>query len=593
MLSFNENELEKDENNEVNNDELKEKETVENTALPDSETAAASEDEDSVISEKDITNGESTENTVNAESVSDTETALDTEAAASEENNEKAESGSGSADKRKAKRQERKAKRLAERISFKSSFKTRSTKAGTYMFTVCAIAVAAVIILNMIVGKLPSSIKHIDTTGTDIYSISDYSKQIVKNIDTKVTVYLVAKKGNEDMALSTLLDRYAGLNSNIKVEQKDPELSLIADKYSEGDLEENSLIFVSDKRSKTVDYSSLYEYSETAQQNYYYYGDQVQADIFDGENEITSALSYVTTDILPKVYSLTGHGEEGFSDSVLSYIVNENIELDDIDVLKAKQIPDDCECLIISDPSKDISTDEKDIILDYLGGGGNLLIMTSYKDNQTPNLEEVLENYGVQKQKGVIIEDDPNCYYYYYNYLMPNIQSHEVTDPILDSGYRVLMPMAHGIAETDLHRGSLELTSLLTTSKSAYAKDNPTEEDFAKTDDDIGGPFSVGYSVSEVHGETETRVVWFSTTYFLDDSYLGYTGNINLFLNSLKWMCKLEKNISVIEPKVLVGTEKLEITSGEGVFWNIMFVGVLPAASIFIGLAIWIRRKKR
>ncbi len=544
MLSFNENEFEKNENPEINAED---------------------------------TNGETVKADDNAASQADIP----------------AEDGAEALTERQAKKQAKKAKRLYNRRSFINSFKTRSTKAGTYTFAVCAIALAAVIVVNMIAGKLPASVKRIDTTKSDIYSLSDYSKQIVKNINEKVTVYLVATKGNEDKTLSTLLDRYAGLNDNIKVEFRDPELSRIAEQYGDKDLSDNSLIFVSDKRSKTVDYSSLYEYSEEAQQNYYYYGEQVQADIFDGENEITSALSYVTTDILPKVYSLTGHGETKLNDSVLTYVGNENIEVLDLDLMKAREVPDDCECLIVTDPTKDFSGDEKEAILKYLSGGGNMLVMTNAKETNAPNFAAVLENYGVQKQKGIIIEEDQNAYYLYFNYLMPNIQNHEITGPITEAGYRVLMPMSHGIEETASHRGTLEITSLVTTSKDSYSKVNPTEENYQKAEGDPEGPFNVGCAISETHGEVETRIVWFSTTYFLDDSLLAYTGNLNLFLNSLKWMCKLEKNISVIESKSLGGTDKLEITSGEGMLWNILFVGVLPVASVITGLAIWIRRKKR
>ncbi len=537
MLSLNDNEFDKNENGETVPDEVNE--TVENTAPTENDNLAKNADDVSLS-------------------------------------------------KKEQKRQAKKAKKLPKKGSFKNSFKTRSSKAGTYMFIMCAIALAAVILLNMIVGKLPASVKSIDTTKTDLYSIGDYSKKIAEGINEQVTIYLVATKGNEDAMLLTLLERYASLNDNIKVDQKDPELNQLS---GDSEISENSLMFVSDKRSKTVDYNSLYEYSEEAQQQYYY-GSQVSPDIFDGENEITSALSYVTTDILPKVYELTGHGETALSDNVVSSVADENIEITDLDLLKAKAVPDDCECLIISSPASDFSADEKSMVVSYLEAGGNIFVMTTYSEAKTPNLDALLESYGLQRQDGVVLEGNENNYYSNVVTLIPEIQSHEITDPITESGYAVLIPYAQSIVETASHRSTLELTSLLKTSGSAFTKDDISDGNYEKTDGSLDGPFNLGYAMSETHGETTTRLVWISTGYFIDDNFL-YVGNMNLLLNSLKWMCNLEQNISVIESKSLANSERLEVSAGDGILWNGIFIGVLPLACLITGLAIWVRRKKR
>ena len=62
--------------------------------------------------------------------------------------------------------------------------------------------------------------------------------------------------------------------------------------------------------------SELQEYdykSATAIVNYSTYQYESTSS-FDGENCITSALDYVTSEELPVVYRLTGHGEEAISD---------------------------------------------------------------------------------------------------------------------------------------------------------------------------------------------------------------------------------------------------------------------------------------
>ncbi len=240
-----------------------------------------------------------------------------------------------------------------------------------------------------------------------------------------------------------------------------------------------------------------------------------------------------------------------------------------------------------------MTADEKQMLLSYLEKGGRMFITTDSETKALPNFEAVFEAYGVEREDGIILEADEQYYYSSYIMLLPNMLSHEITDAITQSDYRVYIPYAQGIKETASHRSTLTLASLLSTSDSAYAKVNVTESTAPeKADGDIEGPFSLGYAISEKNGDNETRIVWISSNAFLNDSFLTY-GNLNLFLNSLKWMCELEENISVVESKNLSITNQLQITSGAGSIWNIVFIGIIPISSLIAGIAIWVRRKKR
>lgn len=74
------------------------------------------------------------------------------------------------------------------------------------------------------------------------------------------------------------------------------------------------MIVVSDKRSKVIPYSDLYESSV----NYQTYSMETTA--FDGEGQVTSAIAYVTTEDLPILYTLTGHEENDLDSSMQSAI---------------------------------------------------------------------------------------------------------------------------------------------------------------------------------------------------------------------------------------------------------------------------------
>ena len=68
------------------------------------------------------------------------------------------------------------------------------------------------------------------------------------------------------------------------------------------------------------------------------------------------------------------------------------------------EIPDDCDLLFMDDPSKDISDDEKTLLLDYLKKGGKVFIILGDSEDETPNLDEVLKEYGMQEADGYIAD---------------------------------------------------------------------------------------------------------------------------------------------------------------------------------------------
>ncbi len=141
----------------------------------------------------------------------------------------------------------------------------------------------------------------------------------------------------------------------LDIEKKDPVLNpSFASSYTDEDLASNSVIVVSDKRSKVIPYSDLYESSV----NYQTYSMETTA--FDGEGQVTSAIAYVTTEDLPILYTLTGHEENDLDSSMQSAIEKENIEVQELNLLTAGTVPEDASCL-----RKDFSDDETSAILTF------------------------------------------------------------------------------------------------------------------------------------------------------------------------------------------------------------------------------------
>ncbi len=486
-------------------------------------------------------------------------------------------------------------RKKANKMSLRQTFASRSVRAGSYSLAVCAVALVIVVLVNLIAGTLPSKVTEFDISSNALYSLSDYSEQIAEKIDTDVTVYHLTTKAGEDARLSSLLRRYADLNDHIRVETRDPQVSQIASKYTTEEVSENSLIFVSEKRFKVVDYNTILTYSQNAQM-YAMYGQNVSPDEFNGEREITSALDFVTTDVLPKVYVLTGHGEYELAASVQASVASANIEMAELDLTKDKSIPEDCACLLILAPDSDLAPQELAEIEAYWADGGKLmlaLLIPSELKGKTPNYDALLADLGLESGDGFVIEADNTMYYPYPNYLIPKLQSHEITDPIIESKYHVYFPYVREMYTSAKHRGSLEITPLMSTSDEAFARSDMENPSGEKAEGDVDGPFDVAFAVTEELDHSSASAVVFATPIFLDESFASYSGNLSLFLNSLKWMCALEENISVVETKSLADSGSLEVASTAFMVWGSVLTLVVPLVVLVTGIVIFVKRKKR
>ena len=316
---------------------------------------------------------------------------------------------------------------------------------------------------------------------------------------------------------------------------------------------------------------------------------------FGGEGELTAAIDYVTNEDLPTIYTLTGHGETGLPSNLQTLAEGENMLVSELSLLTVDAVPEDADLIVIYAPQSDISSDELDMLLAYLQGGGKMLVVRDYVEDDTPNFDTLLAEYGLATAEGIVLEGDANHHMRGSNYyLLPNIESHAITDPLIDGGYYVLAPVAQGLTLLDDARSSLTVTPLLETSSSAYSKiDGYSLTTYEKEDGDIDGPFVLGAAVSETVDGGETQLVVFTSSQMFDEttSMLVAGANDDLFLNALDWMCERESAIS-IRAKSLAA-DFLTVPT----FWSstlsALLVIVLPLGFLVAGAAVSIVRRKR
>lgn len=457
---------------------------------------------------------------------------------------------------------------------------------GAYSLTVTVIVLAILIAVNVLVSVLPANLTKLDISASQLYSITSNTKVVVNALEKEVTIYWIVQAEEEDSVIENLLAKYEGLSEYISVVKKNPDTyPTFAQQYTDGTVTNNDLVVECGEKYRYISYSEMY----LSDVDYATYS---QVYSFDGEGAITSAIDYVVSEELPQIYVLEGHGESALSEELSDQIEKENMELVSFSLLNTEEIPEEADCILIHAPASDISEEERDMLAAYVEDGGRLLVIAGpAEEGELGNLTGLLADYGVEAAEGIVVEADRGGYAFSTPYmLMPTLQSHSITDPLLESNYYVIMPIAQGLKVGSSRNGTV--TELLTTSDSAYSKvAGYALETYEKEEGDIDGPFALAVAIEREDGDGQ--MVWISSSYIMDSMYNAYSSGANLdfTMNALSSLVG-EREAVAIRSKSL-GYHYLTIDSATASMLQTVMIGVLPLFFTILGIIVIMERRKR
>ena len=480
----------------------------------------------------------------------------------------------------------------AESVQAGRAARRRKMRAGGYATMVAALTIAVAVAANLMVSNLPASMTKWDMTENGVYTLSEQSEEVAAGLDKEVTIYHIAQKGAEDSILVKFLDQYSALSPNIKVKTIDPDVyPNFASQYTQEQLYNNSLIVVCGDNSRYVSY---YDIFKTTYTNYY----SASTD-FDGEGALTSAVAYVTSENLPKVYALSGHGEPGLPDAITHALEQQNLTVESSLVLMSQEsVPEDADAVIIYAPQSDLSQEDAQKLKDYIAAGGKILLATHDTGEEMPNLQSVTEEFGLSAKPGMVFDGDASYVATYPMYLLPEMVQHDITSPLIEGGYVVLAPAAHALETAETLPEGVTVTPLLSTSDQGYNKaDSLTIEALEKEEGDETGTFDIAAAaektVSDEENAEPARLVWFGAAQMLDTQVDAMTAGANsdLVVNAAAWLCDKQDSIS-IHAKSL-DMEYLTVPAGARAVLSAVTIVVIPAAFLIAGILVWKRRKSR
>ena len=454
-----------------------------------------------------------------------------------------------------------------------------ASRRGAYSTALMALAVAAVVVFNLLTAQLPESWSQWDLTNSGIYDITDTSVEYLAALDQDVEIHVLADESAVDSRIVRFLDKYETLSDRLTVEYTDP--LVYPSILSEYGVDTNTVVVTCAatglQESFAIDDIIGYDLM-----SYYYYGTKSETD-FDAEGLLTSAVDAVVTEARRAVYQTSGHQETELSSGVVERLEKAHLSVDTVNLLTDGGVPADCDLLVINAPIRDLADDELDAVLEYLSVGGQVVYTMASQLEDLPNLESMCAAYGMTVADGYIA--DGQRYYQNNPYLFfPVIDTSVDVASGLTGDSLVLLAGARGVTLTEPERDTITVSSFLTTSEDGYA--------IVDENDQTKGTFAVGaVATEEIDDGITTRLTVLGSSTLTDTDITSAFSNLyntELFVSALLTGFDDISAISIAPVSLSVPIN----TVTTGGIWGLLFILVIPAALLICGFLRWMRRRK-
>ncbi len=480
----------------------------------------------------------------------------------------------------------------------------KSLKYGGYATITTIILLTALILSNVLFNLLGWKV---DLTVEELYTPGEQTIEILDELDEDVTIYGLYNTGTEENETNAnvirLIEAYCELSDHISFETVDPLTDptfvrqfLVDDSTG---LSNGSLVVENQEtgKFKTIPIGYLYEVTT----DYELLLQTVTG--FSAEEQLTTAIQYVTLEETPTLYQLDGHSESVLTSDYIAYLGYANYQVESINIV-VDQISEleatEHTVILVNNPRQDLHESEYEILLDYMERGGRMIFMAAGDTPDLPNFSRLLSRYGLSIQSGTMYERDMNLYYQFCNVLKPQLaEDNEVTKYMYeDTNNYVIMLAPAAIMVSDEVSTNVKIETLVSTSDQAIIKgegNNLKSVDYEEGD--IQGPFNLCVTAEEVvsvdGNVATTKLAVIGSSDFIDREQNQFvtTGNYKLTTLLCDYM-QDTANTLYISAKSLEEAS-ISTTAADFLFYGALFTIVIPAVIIITGIVVWVRRKHR
>ncbi len=505
----------------------------------------------------------------------------------------------------------------------KSALSSSKTKHGSISIVVSAVFLILVILLNVVAVALTDRypLLNADLTKESTYSLSPTTIDILKSLDEDIAIIILASEEsctspssdfdpyNQIPQAHELIMRYAAYSDHISIEHVD--LTRTPQILNEEFLREYSsqltdyYIIVLNKNTGRVKVTSFYDmlpYLQYTLDSYYYYDvsiDNYEISSSYAESELTSAIRTVVIEreTLPVAAYLDTTEAEPFLSSLNEngYVLSSMSANDDI--------PENAEILILETPHKDISTWLATRIEEWLYNNGRygrtLIVLTTASAPEMPQLNALLENWGMRYTTDVVYESDSSNVvagstldsYFYAQYT-----DSVFTTPLADAGKDTRVIMPNNIELLFDSSNDKSTNAILTTTSGGYACATADEYDAVKGLDEYAGvktvmAISSQYGTDSEGNEISSNIVLAPASIYYTDVFSSpQFGNFDLMLSICNEFTGMGDVHIDIQAKNLTDID-FSIDSSSLSAITVIFTLLVPLIVIGAGIFVFIRRR--
>lgn len=469
---------------------------------------------------------------------------------------------------------------------------------------ITAVVLVATILLNVVVSlmsdKLPGM--SIDLTSTGAFQLSETSIKLAQNVkkDLKIT-FLDDKQSYRSKASSNtyyaqvmaIAEEYGKYNNKISAEY----ISIVdnpnfENKYPQETLSADNIIVSCGDKYRILDQYDIFNV-KSYYSTYSYIASSKAEEAFDG------AILAVTSTESTKLAIVEDNSTEDFT-YFKNILEQNNYELVSVK-LEQEDIPKDAKMLIVFTPEKDFSKAAAKKIRTYLENnkeyGKNMLYIPSSKTYKTPNLDEVLSDWGITVGDGLAYELESSSVYgrNMYDGILCYMGSNAFTSKFDDNSAPVISSYARPITLDS----KAETQSLLQYSSKSGVCPSDADDSYDFTGNAKGNIIIAGYGVNGIFANDKkssdkisTVFVFGSSTMFEKTILASTYSDQKYILAMLSESCgRVDQEISV-EAKELTQYDVQIDNNSASVIGLVCYVG-LPIAVICAGLIVFVKRRNK
>lgn len=474
-------------------------------------------------------------------------------------------------------------------------------RTGTLSAGVLLIA-ALLVIVNYFGHKYH---KRFDWTSSRLYTLSEKSANVVRDLDKDVEFVVFLQPGDELYEpVRELLSQYDAASQRVRVRYVDPqrdrmEAERLIQQYQ---ISGYGVVVASGKDKRVIPSNDLAELDFSGMQM----GQAPTVAAFKGEQLFTGAILQLGEGRKPKVIFTTGHGERSLDDQgpeglagIQQLLGQDNFDVEEWSALGKTTVPPGTDLVVVAGPRSPFLQPELSALAAYLNGGGRVLAMIEPTLGQAEGMgltptgfETWLGQFGVELGNDIVV-DPPNTIpgFTAATLFANEYGDHPVTNALSQSRLPVLVSVARSVGRNET--AGYTITELARTSGEGWGEtDLAALSEVERGEDDLAGPVPLGVAVEADKGEgRKMRLLVFGDSDFATNQLIqANSPNQILLSNSLNWLVAREALLAI--PPRKTEQVRLNLTQEQGYTVYAIALLLLPALAAIAGVVVWSRRRR-